>query len=47
MLGKILHNLLMNVEYDLKDILTWVLTENMSRVHDWALFFEKNEYLKR
>jgi len=46
-IGKVLHNLLMNVDYDMKDILAKVLTEDVSKIHEWIHWFEKNDYLKR
>ena len=46
-LGKVLHNLLMNVDYDVKDIVSKIMTEDISKIYEWTHWFEKNEYLKR
>ena len=45
--GKVLHNLLLNIDYDMKDILSKIFIEDVSKVHEWILFFEKNEFLKK
>jgi hypothetical protein len=37
----------MNVDYDMKDILSKVLTEDVSKIHEWIHWYEKNDYLKR
>lgn len=46
-IGKILHNLLSNVDYDMKDILKKIAVEDISKIHDWIQWFERNEFLKK
>ena len=46
-IGKILHNLVLNVDFDMKDILKKIATEDIKEIHNWIQFFERNEYLKK
>lgn len=46
-IGKILHNLVLNVDFDMKDVLKRVAVEDMSRIHEWIQWFERNDYLKK
>lgn len=46
-MGKILHDLVLNVDLDIKEALKKVMPEDISQIHDWIKFFERNDYLKK
>ena len=46
-IGKILHHLLLNLDYDPKDIVGDIVTDNINKLYEWITSFEKNEYLKK
>ena len=46
-IGKILHHLLLNLDYDPKVIVGDIVTDNISKLYEWITSFEKNEYLKK
>lgn len=45
--GKMLHNLLLNTDFDMKEVLEKMMTTNISKIHDWIAFFEGNAFLKK
>lgn len=45
--GKVLHNLVLSIDYDMKEILRKIAVEDMTKVHEWIQWFERNEYLKK
>lgn len=45
--GKILHNLVLSIDYDMKEILRKIAVEDMTKVHEWIQWFERNDYLKK
>jgi hypothetical protein len=46
-IGKILHNLLINLDFDMKDVIKRVAIVDMSKIHEWIQWFERNDYLKK
>lgn len=37
----------MNVDYDIKDLMQKITTEDISQIHDWINWYEKNEFLRK
>ena len=46
-IGKILHHLLLNLDYDPKVIVGDIVTDNINKLYEWITSFEKNDYLKK
>ena len=46
-MGRILHDLVLNVDLNIKEALKKVMPEDISQIHDWIKFFERNDYLKK
>lgn len=46
-IGKVLHALLINVEFDMKDVLRRVAIEDISKIHEWIQWFDRNDYLRK
>ena len=45
--GKPLHHLLLNMEFQMKEVVKKVLTVDISKIHNWIHQFETNKYLKQ
>ena len=46
-IGKVLHALLINVDFDMKEILRRVAVEDIGKIHEWIQWFERNDYLRK
>lgn len=46
-MSQILHHLLMQIEYDMKNITAKIVTSDINTLYDWIRSFESNEYLKK
>ena len=46
-IGKILHHLLLKMPFDMKEITSKILVEDIGVLHEWVLSFEKSEFLKK
>lgn len=45
-IGKMLHHLLIHLDYDMKEIPSKIVNNDISKLYDWIRTLEKNEYLK-
>ena len=46
-IGKVLHNLLLKIPFDMKEVTGKLVSEDVSKLHEWVLGFEKNEFAKK
>lgn len=46
-LGKVLHHLLLKIPFDVKEITGKILVEDVSKLHEWVMAFEKSDFLKK
>jgi len=46
-MSQILHHLLMQIEYDMKNITAKIVTSDVNTLYDWIRSFDNNEYLKK
>lgn len=46
-IGKIMHHLLLKIPFDMREITGKLVTEDVSKLHEWVLGFEKSEFLKK
>ena len=45
--SKVLHGLISKAEFNMMDILDKIVTVDMKKIHEWTIWFHRNEFLKK